>query len=156
MLIMPIDRITILLEQASEVEIPALDDAAQGEAATEADDAGDTLEDTLADTPAYRELAEALEGLTLPEVYELLAVAIMGESDNAEDAEDAWELAVQEAQSIAVEDAVDELASALVLTDTVEIGLGRLGYRLGEDDEVDDEEEGEGEEEDESEAEAED
>jgi hypothetical protein len=139
MLTMPVDRITILLEQAAEIELPPSDDTAESEAEGESDG----LDTALADDPAYRELTDALEGLTLPEVYELLAVAILGESD---DAEGAWEQAVQEAQTIPAADALDELASVLVLTDAVEIGLDRLGYTLDEDDEidsVDDEEEAE-------------
>lgn len=133
MLIMPLDKVTILLEQASGVEISPLDEVSENEAADEGDDASEGLEEAVAASPAYRALAETLRDLSPLEVYELLAVAIMGEAD---DAEDSWKLAVQRAQAVAAEDAVDELARILVLTDAIEIGLDRLGYSLEEDDEV--------------------
>jgi hypothetical protein len=125
MLTMQIDRITMLLEQASQVEFEQEDDAAETEAEMEPEDENEDVEEDLAALPAYQELTVMLEGLTLEEVYQLLAVAVIGGSD---DAEDSWDLAIERAQAVAAEDALAELARILIATDAIESGLGRLGY----------------------------
>ncbi|HXP75067.1 MAG TPA: DUF3775 domain-containing protein [Stellaceae bacterium] len=122
MLTIPIDRITILLEQASGVGITPDDDASGS--------ASDDVEATLPDTPALRALMAMLDELTPEEVYDLLAVADIGDSD---DAEASWNPALERAQSVAAEEAVAELVRVLVLTDAIENGLDRLGYALDDD-----------------------
>jgi hypothetical protein len=149
MLSVPVDRITMLLEQASQVgSEPA--ESETGEAETGED---------FADLPAYRELTAMLDEFTPEELYELLALAAIGAGEVAEES---WNEAVTRAQATAAEEAVAELARILVVTDAIENALDRLGYTVSEDgddededdeDEDDDEDEEEDEDEDEDEEE---
>lgn len=113
MLTIPIETITILLDQAVDVDVGLDDDMAE----TAVDDG----------SPAYRALASTLGELTPAEIYQLLAVAVIGDSDNAVDA---WAPALEHAQSVAAEGAVDEVVRILVLTDAIENGLELLGYEV--------------------------
>jgi len=137
MLSVPVDRITMLLEQASQVgSEPAENEAETGEA---------TAED-FADLPAYRELTAMLDEFTPEELYELLALAAIGAGEIAEEA---WDEAVTRAQATAAEEAVAELARILVVTDAIENALDRLGYTVsedGDDDDDDDDEDEDGDE----------
>lgn len=142
MLSVPVDRITMLLEQASQVgSEPAENEAETGEAVPE----------DFADLPAYRELTAMLDEFTPEELYELLALAAIGAGEIAEEA---WDEAVTRAQATAAEEAVAELARILVVTDAIENALDRLGYTVsedGDDDDEDDEDEDDEDEEDEDE-----
>ncbi|HYM04471.1 MAG TPA: hypothetical protein VET85_16070 [Stellaceae bacterium] len=129
MLTMPISRISVLLEQASEVEIAPEGEAPEGEEMIRAEDESDIRKDDLADAPSFRKLTPLLGGLTSAEVEGLLAVALIGDSDSADMS---WDTAVRRAQSLADGDAPNELLHYLVLTDAIDVGLGRLGYRLNE------------------------
>ena len=132
MLSVPVDRITMLLEQASQVgSEPAESEAETGEAETGED---------FADLPAYRELTAMLDEFTPEELYELLALAAIGAGEIAEES---WNEAMARAQSTAAEEAVAELARILVVTDAIENALDRLGYTVSEDDDDDDDEEDE-------------
>lgn len=145
MLSVPVDRITMLLEQASQVgSEPAESEAETGEAETGED---------FADLPAYRELTAMLDEFTPEELYELLALAAIGAGEIAEES---WNEAVARAQSTAAEEAVAELARILVVTDAIENALDRLGYTVSEDDDEDEDEDDEDEDEDEDEEEDED
>jgi hypothetical protein len=147
MLTVPIDRITMLLEQASQVGSEPAEETEETETET-----GEAVAEDFADLPAYRELTAMLDEFTPAELYELLALAAIG----AEDAEQSWEAAVAQAQSVAADEAVAELARILVVTDAVENALDRLGYTVSEDDEDDEDEDDDEEDEDEDEDEEED
>lgn len=147
MLTMPIDRITMLLEQASLVGSASAEDSEESETETvDETESGGAVEE-FADLPGYRELTVMLGDLTAEEVYELLALAAIG---SGELADDSWEGAIAQAQSVAADEAVSELARVLVATDAIENALDRLGYSLLDEDE-DDEDEDDEEEEDEDE-----
>ena len=144
MLIMPIERVAVLLQRAATVESEALD--------SDTGDLSEGLEDELdqmtLESGGYRALRDTLEAFTPDELQELLALAALGEDDEAEIS---WDEALEKAQAIAAEDALDELARILILTDAIETGLDRLGYDLDEEDAADElleleEEEAEGEE----------
>jgi hypothetical protein len=129
MLTIPIERITLILDRASEVE-PADVIESELQAEAEAENAGnDSAEETFA-TPAQRSLIETLEALTQDELYELIALAEMAGFDGSPDS---WTSAIQRAQATAAEDAVEHLVRILVLSDAVEVGLGRLGHGAAED-----------------------
>ncbi len=126
MLTIPIDRITRLLEQASQIWTFPEYDTGGNVAAALAARAGSDLEQALADTAAYRELAAMLNELTPVEVRELLTVAAIGAADESND--ESWALTLRDARVASTEEALSRLARLLVLTDAVENGLGRLGY----------------------------
>lgn len=155
MLTIPIDRIAALLAQASEIEIGEDEDVPESGARAPADpEQAVNVEDVIVDMAAYRELMDALEEFTPEELHELLAVAALGASDETDPS---WDAAVEQARSIAEDEAVSEIARILVLTDAIETGLDRLGYSLDdEDEEEEEEEEDEDEDEDEDEEEDED
>lgn len=137
MLTIPIERITLILDRASEVE-PAdlIESEVQAEAEIE-----ETADKNMAEafaTPAQRSLITALETLNDDELYELLALAEMA---GFEGSPGSWDSAVRRARLTAAEDAVDQLVRILVLSDAVEVGLDRLGYDLA--DESDETDEGE-------------
>ena len=132
MLSVPIDRITMLLEQASQVASTSVDEAEESESA-----GANGVEDFV-DLPGYPELAAMLGDLTPEEVYELLALAAIGAGELAEDS---WDAAIAQAQSVAADEAVLELARVLVVTDAIENALDRLGYTLSEEEDGDDEDE---------------
>jgi hypothetical protein len=134
MLSVPIDRITMLLEQASQVASTSVDEAEESESA-----GANGVEDFV-DLPGYPELAAMLGDLTPEEVYELLALAAIGAGELAEDS---WDAAIAQAQSVAADEAVLELARVLVVTDAIENALDRLGYTLSEEEDGDDEDEDE-------------
>ena len=127
MLAMPIGRIAVIIDQAADVDSSSFDDENETEAADaagradEADDSADTA------------LAEMLDDLTPEETYELLALALLGESENADQS---WGAAVERAQAIDEDEALDRLVRSLVMTNAIEIGLNRLGYNLGENPEA--------------------
>jgi hypothetical protein len=149
MLSVPIDRITMLLEQASQVGSEVTDEVDETEIEGESLDSA-TAED-FADLPAYRELTVMLDDFTPEERYQLLALAAIGRGDIGDDS---WDAALERVQSVAAEEAVPELARILVATDAIENALDRLGYTFSEDDEDeedDDDDEDEDEEEDEEE-----
>jgi Protein of unknown function (DUF3775) len=128
MLTIPFDKIAIILNQASDVE-PA--DVVAAEVAAAFEGANDERsEDALAGTPGRQALVETLEGLTTEEVYELLALAELAAFDRDTDS---WNAAVQRAQAITTEDAIDRLLRSLVLSDAIEVGLDRLGYDVPEE-----------------------
>lgn len=138
MLTIPSERIALLLERASEVwNIPARN-VSEDEPRRQTKGVTSELIEGLAETPAYRELTVMVEELDPEEIYELLALAAIGDSD---DLEEAWEIAVQHAETIAIEDAASELARLLVLTDSIETGLDRLEYFNDVEDEDGDEDE---------------
>jgi Protein of unknown function (DUF3775) len=146
MLSVPIDRITMLLEQASQVASTSVDETDDDEALTAGETASTGAAEDFVGLPGYPELAAMLSDLTTDEVYELLALAAIGAGGLAEDS---WDMAVAQAQSVAADEAVLELARILVVTDAIENALDRLGYTLSdEDDEDDDEDEDDEEDED--------
>lgn len=120
MLVIPLDRITLLLNRASEVEIEGDDEVVADGAETDESEA-------VGETDAYRALSSALDSLTEEEISELLALAAFGEQ---EDSEASWELVKQEVRSMDEKDALNELLRALVYTDAIETALGRLGLGL--------------------------
>ncbi|MDE2230272.1 MAG: DUF3775 domain-containing protein [Alphaproteobacteria bacterium] len=124
MLTIPIDRIAVILGRASDVE-PA--DVITGDVAAALESSSDrrTEEEFFGNAPARRALIDALESLTPDEIYELLALSEMAAFDGSAES---WNSAVQRAQAIAADDAIDRLVHVLVLSDTVEVGLDRLGY----------------------------
>jgi len=123
----PIDKISVILNQASDVE-PA--DVIAREIAATFDGANDErAEDVLAGAPAQRALVETLEGLTTDEAHELLALAELAAFDRDTAS---WGAAVQRAQAIAADDAVGRLLRILVLSDAIEVGLDRLGLDVPE------------------------
>ena len=126
MLTIPIDRITRLLEQASQIWTFPEYDTGGNVAAALAARAGGDLEQALADTTAYRELAAMLHELTPEEVRELLTVAAIGAADESDD--ESWAVTLRDARLVPTEEALSRLARLLVLTDAVENGLDRLGY----------------------------
>lgn len=126
MLTIPIDRITRLLKQASQIwSFPEYDTGGSVAAALAAR-AGCDFEQALADTAAYRELAAMLNKLTPEEVRELLTVAAIGAADESDD--ESWAVTLRDARLVPTEEALSRLARLLVLTDAVENGLDRLGY----------------------------
>ncbi len=153
MLSVPIDRIAMLLEQASQVGSDFGDepDETEDEGESEGTQISADAED-LADHPAYRELTVMLDEFTPEELHQLLALAAIGTGDVNEDS---WDMAMARAQSVAADEAIPELARILVVTDAIENALDRLGYELSddepEDDEDDDDDEDDEDEEDESE-----
>jgi len=131
MLTIPFDKIAVILNQASDVE-PA--EVVAAEVAVAFDGANDERsEDALTGAPGRQALVETLEGLTTEEVYELLALAELAAFDRDTDS---WNAAVQRAQAIAAEDAIDRLLRSLVLSDAIEVGLDRLGYDVPEERQV--------------------
>lgn len=128
MLTIPIERIALILNRASEVE-PAdvIESEVQAEAETE-ETGGESAEDAFA-TPAQRSLIAVLETFNPDELYELLALAEMAGFDGAPGS---WESAMQRAQTTAADNAVEHLVRILVLSDAVEVGLERLGYARAE------------------------
>jgi hypothetical protein len=142
MLSTPIDTITLLLERACKVWGTPAHNASEGQATLEVGGASHELDQGLNHMPAYREFAALVNELDPGEMYELLAVAAIGESDGVKEN---WDTAVQRAEALAVEDAASELVRLLVLTDAVEIGLDRLGYLTDVEDEDTEEDEMEGE-----------
>ncbi len=130
MLIMPVQRVAILLEQAAAIDSDAL------EVAGAPDSASGGLDEVLADSPDYHDLWEALQALTPQEVPELRALAAIGESD---DPESEWDWALEQAQQVGAEEALGRLARILILTDAVESGLDRLGYDVDLDLDFDEE-----------------
>ncbi|MDE2166938.1 MAG: DUF3775 domain-containing protein [Alphaproteobacteria bacterium] len=137
MLTIPIERITLILDRASEVE-PADLIESEVQAETETGEAGDESVEEAFVTPAQRLLIAALETLNNDDLYELLALAEMA---GFEGSPGSWDSAVRRARLTAAEDAVDHLVRILVLSDAVEVGLDRLGYDLA--DETDEADEGE-------------
>ncbi len=138
MLSVPIDRIAMLLEQASQVGSDFADefDETEDEGEHEATQISVDAED-LADHPAYRELTVMLDEFTPEELHQLLALAAIGTGDVREDS---WDMAMARVQSIATDEAVAELARILVVTDAIENALDRLGYELSDDAPDDDDE----------------
>lgn len=122
MLVMPIDRIAVIIDQAADVD-SSFDD----ENETEAAEAADRAEE--AEESAEAVLAGMLDDLAPAEKYELLALTLFGES---EDVDQSWATAVERAQAIDTDEALDKLARSLVMTNAIEIGLSRLGYSLGD------------------------
>lgn len=151
MLTIPIERINLLLDQASQVvsvpEGEPEEDAAvrDSEAAAEGED-DDREEEEDADLAAYLELREMLGDFAPEELCELLALAAIGGS---EDGEPSWQRALEQARSVSEEDAISELARVLVATDAIESALEQLGYEIEADDDEDEDEEDEEEDEDE-------
>ena len=129
MLTIPIERITLILNGASAVELTdVIESEVQAEA--EAEETGDDSAEEAFATPAQRSLIAALQTLSPDELYELLALAEMA---GFEGSPGAWDSAVQRAQTTAAEDTIERLVRILVLSDAVEVGLDRLGYDLSED-----------------------
>jgi len=127
MLTIPIDKIAVILNQASDVEPAAV---IAREIAAAFDGANDErTEDVLANAPARQVLIDTLDGLTTDEAYELLALAELAAFDGDTES---WSAAVQRAQAIAADDAVSRLLRILVLSDAIEVGLDRLGLGVPE------------------------
>ncbi|HUC19370.1 MAG TPA: DUF3775 domain-containing protein [Acetobacteraceae bacterium] len=141
MLSVPIDRIAMLLEQASQVGSDFEDepDEIEDEGESEGTQISQDTED-LADHPAYRELTAMLDEFTPGELYQLLALAAIGSGDVSEDA---WDTAMARARSVSADEAIPELARILVATDAIENALDRLGYELSDDEPDDDDEDDE-------------
>lgn len=134
MLTIPIERITAILDRASDVE-PA--DLIASEVAADSENADQEIADEAgAGEYARRALFETLERLSQGELYELLALAELAELD---DISSAWSAAMQRARDISAEDVIARLARALVLSDAIEVGLDRLGYDMTGGREADDE-----------------
>lgn len=110
MLVMPLDRITRLLDLASSVEE---DEPGAAQALDE----------------GYQDLIAALDSLSDLEIAELLALASFGEQQE-DDA--SWELAQQVARGADLEAGLDTLLRALLFSETIETALDRLGVMIPE------------------------
>ncbi len=128
MLTIPIERITLILNRASEVESAGLVES-EAQAETETEEADDESAVEAFAAPAQRSLIATLETLNRDELYELLALAEIAGFDGAPGS---WESAMARAQVTAADDAIEQLARILVLSDAVEVGLERLGYERAE------------------------
>ncbi|GEM_PF-5361340 len=128
MLTIPIERIALILDRASDVE-PA--DVIASEIATDFGRGDDEESDQpLGDARARRRLVETLERLTSKEIYELLALAELADFDGPAAS---WDAAFQRALDMAAPDALSRLVHVLVLSDAIEVGLNRLGYGSDDD-----------------------
>ena len=127
MLTLSIDKLAYIIEKAREfdAEVPADADATEGSNPTDDQD-GAILFDTP-DNPTEVELRDAIDGLTLPEREELLALLWLGRGDY--DAE-SWPQALRQARETASATETSYLVGTPMLADCLTEGIAALGLSL--------------------------
>jgi hypothetical protein len=127
MLAIPLERLGFIIAKAREfdAEVPVEPDAATGSDGPD-DDEREVLLDTP-DNPSEQELRDAIDGLSIPEKQELLALTWLGRGDY--DAA-SWPEALQQARETELAHVADYLVGTPLLGDYLEEGAEALGLSL--------------------------
>ena len=127
MLAIPLERLGFIIAKAREfdAEVPVEPDAATGSDGPD-DDEREVLLDTP-DNPSEQELRDAIDGLSIPERQELLALTWLGRGDY--DAA-SWPEALQQARDTELVHVTDYLVGTPLLGDYLEEGAEALGLSL--------------------------
>lgn len=126
MLATPLETLAYIIVKAREYDAetqPVDEDSGSNPA----DDAvRDVLEDTP-DNPTYRELVDAIDGLSEAQRIELLALAWLGRGDYAKEE---WHAALREARRLHDGKETAYLVGTPLLASFLEEGLSQLGYAI--------------------------
>lgn len=127
MLAIPLEMLGYIIVKAREfdAEVPAEPDAATGSDGPD-DDEREVLLDTP-DNPTEQELRDAIDGLSIPEQQEVIALMWLGRGDY--DAE-SWPEALRQAQETTIASVTDYLVGTPLLGDYLEEGATALGLSL--------------------------
>ena len=126
MLATPLETLAFIIVKAREydAETQPVDEASGSNPADDA--ARDVLEDTP-DNPTYRELVDAIDGLSEAQRIELLALAWLGRGDYGKDE---WHAAMREAERLHDGKETQYLVGTPLLASFLEEGLSQLGYSI--------------------------
>ena len=125
MLTIPLEKLAYVIEKAREFDAQVPSDAEEGSNAAD-DDEREILLDTP-DNPTEQELRDAIDGLSIPERQELLALMWLGRGDY--DAE-SWSEALQQARQTQSASETAYLLGTPLLGDYIEEGVAALGLSL--------------------------
>ena len=125
MLTIPLEKLAYIIEKAREFDAQVPSDAEEGSNAAD-DDEREILLDTP-DNPTEQELRDAIDGLSIPERQELLALMWLGRGDY--DAE-SWSEALQQARQTQSASETAYLLGTPLLGDYIEEGVAALGLSL--------------------------
>jgi Protein of unknown function (DUF3775) len=125
MLTIPLEKLAYIIEKAREFDAQVPSDAEEGSNADD-DDEREILLDTP-DNPTEQELRDAIDGLSIPERQELLALMWLGRGDY--DAE-SWSEALQQARQTQSASETAYLLGTPLLGDYIEEGVAALGLSL--------------------------